>query len=94
MKTHNGPHIGLSAYRLNPNQDNPREVAFAAQWAEENEHPSPNILAHLIPGYSDRDAQVAATMMQWLGSNVGMSFISEAMKREPKIGQYLKRLLS
>jgi hypothetical protein len=85
------PHVGFSSYRLNPNQDNPREVAFALQWTEENQHPGPNILAHLIPGYTERDAQVAATMMQWLGSNVGMSFLEEAIKREPKIAQWLRR---
>lgn len=85
------PHVGLSAYRLKPNQDNPREVAFAVKWAEENKHPGQNILAHLIPGYTDRDARVAATIVQWLGSNVGMSFLKEAMKQEPKIGQWLRQ---
>lgn len=85
------PHVGRAAYRLNPNQDNPREVAFADQWAEENKYPGPNILSYLIPEYTDRDAEVAATIMQWLGSNVGMSFLKKTMKREPKIGQWLRR---
>jgi hypothetical protein len=85
------PHIGLSRGRLNPNQDNPRELAFALQWAHENEHPGSNLLAHLIPEHSDRDAQVAATIIQWRGSNVGMSFLVESIRREPKIKEWLHR---
>ena len=30
---------------------------------------------------SDRDCRLAATLMQWLGSNVGMAFLQDALKR-------------
>lgn len=30
---------------------------------------------------TDRDRQVAATVIQWLGSNVGMDFIGQALER-------------
>ena len=84
------PHVGKSAYRLNPNQGNPREVAFAKQWSKEQAEG--HILAHLIgKDFSDRDAMVAATVIQWLGSNVGMSFLEEAIMREPQIKQWLRR---
>lgn len=78
------PHVGLSAYRLHPDQCNPREVAFAAQWSLEQRQG--NVLKHLLGrDYSDRDAAVAATVIQWLGSNVGMSFLEEAAKLQPDI---------
>lgn len=81
------PHIGISSNRLN--QDNPRELAFALQWSKEQSEG--NILAHLVGRYTNRDAKVAATVVQWLGSNVGMSFLEEAIMREPKIATWLKR---
>lgn len=84
------PHIGKSAYRLNLNQDNPREVAFAKQWSKEQDEG--HILANLIgKDFTDRDAMVAATVIQWLGSNVGMSFLEESIMREPKIKEWLLR---
>jgi hypothetical protein len=86
--------IGLHADRLKPDRDNPREVAFAEQW--EWECTTGKILNKLVgtaPYYddvTDRDRLVAATLMQWLGSNVGMSFIFEAMRKEPKIREWLR----
>ena len=95
---------GLHAFRLSPNADNPREVAFATQWDYEIEHH--DILKTLleVPATDDdpegehcmwcgkakyplgrepteRDRIIAATLMQWLGSNVGLSFVREALNR-------------
>ena len=75
-------HIGCSAGRLRPDMNNPREVAFAERWIVENEQG--NVLQHLVGRYSKRGAEVAATVVQWLGSNVGMSFLEEAIKRDPE----------
>lgn len=86
-KKHN-PHVGLSAYRLHPDSDNNREVAFAAQWNKCQE--DGNTLAWLVKNYSDRDAEVAATIIQWLGSNVGMCFLEDVIKSEPEIKRWLK----
>lgn len=96
---------GISKSRLLPGNNNPREVAFAQQWMEEN-NPDVrrNLLATLLdkrppgrmncmfrpPEPSDRDKEVAATIMQWLGSNVGMSFISQAIERSPEARRYLR----
>lgn len=81
-------HIGKWESRLSKQADNPREVAFAKQWQKENE--DGHVLQHLIgDDFTDRDAMVAATVAQWLGSNIGMSFIQEAAKREPQIKKWL-----
>lgn len=82
-------HVGKWACRLAPSQDNPREAAFAAQWAKEQR--DGRILDHLIGNdCSPRDAMVAATVIQWLGSNVGMSFLELVIAAEPKVAARLK----
>lgn len=74
-------HSGLKAYRLG--DDGPssvREKAFAEQWQQEQIH---ELLAYLLGEanhkgeVSERDAQVAATVIQWLGTGVGQSFIEK-----------------
>ena len=75
-------HRGISRHRL---KDNPLEKKIANKWEEENWRGG--ILAHLLdqrpvqggspPEPSDRDALVAATVIQWLGSPVGQHFLEE-----------------
>lgn len=85
-------HQGIHFERLNPTLNNPREVAFAEQWRIEQSQG--NVLHHLIGRCpTQEEATVAATVIQWLGSNVGMSFIEEACGREPKLKSYLKSRL-
>jgi hypothetical protein len=74
-------HVGLSVNRL---PDNPDEQTFAKMWSEE----APRVLTHLIgdgsqyhSSYSQRDATVAATIIQWLGSPVGNAFVRDAQTR-------------
>ena len=76
---------GFSAHRLRPEAQNPREVAFWEQWSFEHQVHRGGLLAHLVPDYTERDARVAATIIQWLGSNVGMCFIEEAAERSPEL---------
>ena len=85
-------HTGLHSHRLAPEQNNPREVAFAQQWQYENDRgpSSQPLIELLIPDCTDRDARVAATVIQWLGSNVGMSFLDETIKRSPDVAKWLK----
>lgn len=77
-------HQGLHANRLTKAADNPREVAFAEEWDKENSssfHNQPT-LDHLLGIASGvRDRAVAATVIQWLGSNVGMSFLRNSLAR-------------
>ncbi len=69
-------HHGVSRHRL---LTNCKEKAFADAWEVEG----PKLLGYLVteknnntPGdYSRRDAQVAASIIQWLGSPVGIDFI-------------------
>jgi len=90
-------HVGLYANRLLARADNPREVAFARQWAKENEYDSPgtqgsagNILRTLVPGSTQRDATVAATLIQWLGSNIGMCFLSDVIRDSPEVARWVR----
>ncbi len=100
-------HIGVHKKRLN--EHNPREIAFAETWANENknsrgssrlqelmiekrETPAEgfqkqfSILMSSGAEYvkvhhrvTPRDAEIVATVIQWLGSNVGMAFLHEAL---------------
>lgn len=78
-------HTGLKAYRLG--DDGPssaREKAFAEQWQQEQDH---DLLAYLLGEanhkgeVSERDAQVAATVIQWLGTSVGQAFVEKVQFR-------------
>jgi hypothetical protein len=81
---------GFHKERLGEDRDNPREVAFAKRWEfENNGRPGNHLIDHMIPDATERDRQVAATVIQWLGSNCGMGFIYDTMEKEPKIKKYL-----
>lgn len=93
---------GYHAWRLAPEQFNPREVAFAEQWNEDNRlsdligalicfelDPNPNGSVKM-PGYeglrkargiAESERRCAATVIQWLGSNVGFCFLEMALNR-------------
>lgn len=89
-------HEGFNAWRLSKAADNPREAAFAEQWAHVNETRTGTphgILQYLlgngtgsttyqgVAGLTQDQATVAATVVQWLGSNVGMSFLDVALDK-------------
>lgn len=94
---------GLHTYRL---KDNAEEAKFAQAWDEQITQG--NTLAYLLhtgdqsgmnpPSEpSDRDHQVAATVIQWLGSPVGQSFLEElgyVKKQAEKPKPLLKRLFN
>lgn len=78
-------HEGLHTYRL---RDNPLEQKFAKAWAADNKRSAGcDLLDYLLavdPNYpkgevSQRDATVAATIIQWLGTPVGQSFLHQVM---------------
>ncbi len=58
-------HIGLHAYRCkgNPEERNFEERNFAEAWAKQDEY--------------ERDYLVAATLLQWLGSEGGQGFLRD-----------------
>jgi len=69
-------------------KDNPLEKRFAKKWQEQNKygHTLEYLLTNEINkrdgNVSQRDRQVAATVIQWLGSPVGQSFLSEVLEIE------------
>lgn len=76
-----GKHWGVNTNRL---KNNPEENRFAQAWKTENDQGK--LLDYLLdpafkgmmPGPStEREAQVAATAIQWLGTPVGRSFLRD-----------------
>lgn len=74
-------HQGISTNRL---ESNPDEKVFAEAWAKE----APTTLGYLLCGqdrsqheYTQRDATVAATVIQWLGSPVGAGFLDDVQRK-------------
>lgn len=84
---------GLHEYRI---KSNPHEAIAAKMWSEERV--LPDILGdgtyggRAVP--SDRDLEVAATLMQWLGSPVGRSYLRnlvDAFKKQDEAERYARR---
>jgi hypothetical protein len=83
-------HIGNDKARLTI--WNPREVVFAEQWDKMNKQSQ--ILAHLLneskntiffnTAHTERDIFVAATIIQWLGTNIGQGFLEETQNQIAK----------
>lgn len=76
-------HVGVSADRLSRDK-NALEKVFAKKWRQMNDVcaacPDPtSLLEHLLGKITPRDAVVAATITQWLGSEVGQVFLLDAM---------------
>jgi len=68
--------------RKDGGRDTHREKALAHVWEAWNTYadvgPSP-VMQSLIPGYEQSEASAAATLVQWLGTNVGFDFLQQAL---------------
>ena len=85
--------LGLSTHRLS---SNPQEQHMVEQWAAfldkglASDRPDTlDYLLHqgnqaLVRRCSDRDRTVANTIIQWLATPVGSSFLEEAQRSMPK----------
>lgn len=80
----NQKYEGKNLHRL---ESNPKEAAFAKEWANWN---SASYVLEYIMGegnkpatLSNRDILVASSVIQWLGSPVGQSFLREAQTTKP-----------
>jgi hypothetical protein len=70
---------------------NPVEKVYAQEWEKINDH-SRGVLDLILAEkvncpageVSDRDREVAATVIQWLGSPVGQDFIHKCQTTEPE----------
>lgn len=65
------------------NSYNHTEESFHKQWTQGDTNSYANSLNSLCGniGINNRDKVVAATIIQWLGSNVGMEFLASALKK-------------
>lgn len=77
-------HKGLAHNRIateDLRKRNPLEAQFSKSWMAANDHSPqlPGVLHQLVPGFHARDAEVAATVVQWLGSEVGFAFLRQAL---------------
>jgi len=84
---------GLSAYRFG---SNPQEQHMAEKWAEFLDkgiaNGRPDTLDYLlhkgdqsrVDHCSDRDRKVANTVIQWLATPVGSSFLEDVLESRPK----------
>jgi hypothetical protein len=76
---------GLHQYRF---KQNPLEKKFAKAWEQQNKEFERGTLDYLLAvdcnspkgEVTKRDREVAATVIQWLGSPVGQGFIEEVFK--------------
>jgi len=65
---------GLHAHRYENENENFLEAYYAQRWEEQN------MLEILLSGeVTHRDQVVAATVIQWLGSPVGQSFVETTL---------------
>jgi hypothetical protein len=85
--------VGLHQYRF---RDNPLEEKYAKEWEKRNiswitnDLDGKGTLDYLLAKDSnypagevtDRDREVAATVIQWLGSPVGQGFIKDVLEKE------------
>lgn len=84
-KSASADHVGTNTYRLNM-EGNELEKNLAEQWRLANENPS-NTLSVILGSFKDpatvskRDAIVAATVMQWVGTPVGRSFVERVYEK-------------
>jgi hypothetical protein len=75
-------HIGNRTYRF---KDNPLERVFSEAWQKMNDRPNISTLEWNMgdgsrPGViTQRDATVAASVIQWLGSHVGQCFLADVL---------------
>ena len=94
-KTLKSRHVGRAPYRF---KDNPREKLYATEWEKLQLTPwgkesFKGTIDYLLaedanrPCFevTDRDAEVAATVIQWLGSPVGQYWLKEVQAQAEKL---------
>jgi hypothetical protein len=90
---------GMSPHRY---KDNPLERKFAELWQKVNDGPNggrtaldylmdPTNRGYPEPQITDRDWQIANTVIQWLGSPVGQNFLREVISSDE--GRYFRNEL-
>jgi transcriptional regulator with XRE-family HTH domain len=81
---HRGLHHNRSQHDLQF-RDREREASFAAAWEAANNQDTRGLTAvaplmsELVPGCTQDQASASATVIQWLGSELGFIFLEEAL---------------
>ena len=70
----------------------PSEDAFALAWEEVNSC-RPPLLDKLVPTHAPDTETAAATIVQWLGSPVGLGFLAGVIEGSPEVASYLEHAL-
>ena len=80
-------HQGYNLHRLNPEAGNPREVVFAKAWNKHNQFGALRQILNkkFTEELTEEEIKVAATVIQWLGSNCGMWFLRGIVKDNKEI---------
>ena len=73
-------HVGYFANRLQNRRLNCYEVAYAEVWHRENNRLTGDLLDCLLPGFTVETSRVAATVIQWLGTDAGQGFLRKVGK--------------
>jgi len=82
-------HVGYDKHRLDVNYPENGERALAEAWVKQNaDRGSSGFLGLLVPAPDQRDAKVAATIIQWLGTNIGSAFLASVMRQSPEFANY------
>lgn len=88
-------HKGYDDHRLTDPIRNESEITLATEWVKWNKDDGPHgFIKHLIPDPTQRDAKVAATIIQWLGTSIGLAFFAETIRQSPQLASYLARSVS
>lgn len=80
---HRGTHYNRTKHDLQWD-DRKREQALAQAWEAANEHRDVGlapILQTLVPHHTQEQASAVATVIQWLGTEIGFEFLSRALAR-------------
>ena len=82
-------HVGYDEHRLKVDFPSNGEMVLATEWAQQNDEMRTNgILKMLIPSPTQRDAKVAATIIQWLGTNVGGAFLNRVFRKDSGMADF------
>lgn len=73
-------HKGINAYRLQ-DTGNRKEIVYAKAWRELNRL-EPDFLKKLLGREpTENDAEIAATVIQWLGTKSGANMVEDCLKK-------------
>jgi len=82
-RIHIGDRIPLEGFAASRRHLYRPEAIYAEEWGKRHalHLSSPPLIHYLITEPTERDCVVAATIIQWLGSNIGQEFVQGAQAK-------------